>query len=325
MFNPFKDWKKSFADEGTKFMLWTGVKVTAVSLIVSILLSYLIWLIVSVNGIFFEVSSFSGFESLRESYADYIFAELVETSLPILGFFAFLFFSGVYLGKILLRPFMVIGDYCERVIDEKETPYEPDRFSDFRLLTRFSDFFFAFALSCREQKALRENTIPPQFLQVRKPVFDNVFFFHFLLYTAIVCSISVLILSNMAISIYENIVSLAITHIKVQKISIENYISSQSYLIESIIYMIVSLMGTGYMALSFHLYGKVSGAAFGFFATMKSFMKGNYKARVHLIGYNQVRPYSRAFNKYLDYLERNFADQNNPKKMTPPITLANNE
>ena len=31
-------------------------------------------------------------------------------------------------------------------------------------------------------------------------------------------------------------------------------------------------------------------------------MKGNYQARVHLIGFNHIRAHGRALNKYLDYI-----------------------
>ena len=40
-------------------------------------------------------------------------------------------------------------------------------------------------------------------------------------------------------------------------------------------------------------------------------MKGNYKARVHLIGYAQIRPHGRALNKYLDHVERECSKDKN--------------
>ena len=70
---------------------------------------------------------------------------------------------------------------------------------------------------------------------------------------------------------------------------------------------------SSYLTLAFHLYGKVSGAVFAFFSTMRSFMKGNRKARVHLIGYAQIRPHGRSFNKYLDYIERLCENDENKK------------
>jgi hypothetical protein len=61
-----------------------------------------------------------------------------------------------------------------------------------------------------------------------------------------------------------------------------------------------------------HLYGKVSGAAFGIFSTMRSFMKGDHFSRVHLVGYAHIRDNTRKLNKYLDFAQNNF-EKRKPK------------
>ncbi len=318
--------KAIFHEESTRFMLFTGLKVMFVSLVITIILFYLLWLIVSINSAFFEASNYKGVDALREAYMDFITSELFEV-IPLASiFFFFLFFSGVYLGKLLLRPFSIIGDYCQKVIEDKNIPYEPDQFSDFKLLTRFSDFFFTYLLECREEGYLKTNTIPSQFTKIRKPQFDKIFFFHFLLYILIICAVSSVILSNVATSIYLKIVELALAHISSQSMSINHFVSSQTDIIDTIITSTIALQAVCYTFLSYHLYAKVSGASFGFFATMKSFMKGNYDSRVHLIGYNHIRPFSRAFNQYLDFIAENFADRKVLKtKKIGPISLANND
>ncbi len=303
-------------------MMFTGLKVTGVSFIMSILLSYMLWFWVSINSIFFEVRSFPGFESLREAYTDFIFSEIADTAPLIALFFIFLFFSGVYLGKLLLRPFEAIGEYCEKAESNPLAPYEPDMFSDFRLLTRFSEFFFSFIIQCREEKAMRKNTIPPQFQKIRKPVFDKIFFLHFMLYTAIICSISIVILTNLTLSLYEQMVRLTMDHLQLKEGVTQVLLSAQSHLLDSIFFISICMLVSSYMALSIHLYSKVSGAAFGFFSTMKAFMKGNYNARVHLIGYAHVRPSSRKFNKYLDFIQRNFADHKGKQEVDKLLTIS---
>ena len=71
----------------------------------------------------------------------------------------------------------------------------------------------------------------------------------------------------------------------------------------------VVLVAVSYSGLTIHLYQKVSGAAFGFFSTMRSFAKGNYNTRVHLIGYTHIRQHGRALNKYLDFIQKKIAPQ----------------
>jgi hypothetical protein len=84
------------------------------------------------------------------------------------------------------------------------------------------------------------------------------------------------------------------------------------FIIDDTVALSIILIAIFYIALGFHLYEKVSGAAFGIFSTMRSFMKGNRFSRVHLVGYAYIRDYTRKFNKYLDYMQNNF-DKDKPK------------
>ena len=81
---------------------------------------------------------------------------------------------------------------------------------------------------------------------------------------------------------------------------------------DDLVILSIVLVAFSYLALGFHLYDKVSGAAFGIFSTMRSFMKGNYFSRVHLVGYAYIRDYTRKLNKYLDHIQNNF-DKQKPK------------
>ena len=43
----------------------------------------------------------------------------------------------------MIRPFKSIGKYCEDKMNDKKNYYEPDFFSDLKLLTSFSVYFFS--------------------------------------------------------------------------------------------------------------------------------------------------------------------------------------
>ena len=53
-----------------------------------------------------------------------------------------------------------------------------------------------------------------------------------------------------------------------------------------------------------NLYSKVSVPAFGVFATMRGFLRGNIKARVHLLGNYYLRHETKEINKFLSELEK---------------------
>ncbi|MBL7664868.1 MAG: hypothetical protein JNM93_07020 [Bacteriovoracaceae bacterium] len=315
-------YKGLFKLEHHKFMVYTGLKICGISLCIFMIQAYCTWILISMNGLFFETYGFIGVDQLRDAYFDYIISTTYEIGPFVALFYFFLFFTGVYLGKVLLRPFKLINDYCEKALEDIHTPYSPDLFSDYKILTRFSEFFFSYLVNCRTQKQLLPNAIPPQYNKIHRPVFDRVFFFHFSLYIIIISTISTYITTNIASELYENISTLALGLIKNKKLGMSHFISAQSYLMESTITLSIVLSVIFYTGLAFHLYASVSAASFGFFSTMRAFMKGDFFARVHLVGFSHIRPYSRTFNKYLDHVQK-LSKIDNSKTATP-ISLANN-
>ena len=88
-----------------------------------------------------------GIGALEEAYYEYILTALLDL-IPYIGLFCvFLVFTGIYISDILLRPFKLIGDYCEKVLKgEPNVIYDPEFFTDLKLLAEFSEYFFIRAL-----------------------------------------------------------------------------------------------------------------------------------------------------------------------------------
>ena len=297
-------WKKLFQSEDSRFALMTGLKISGLYLLTVILVMYMTWIILSLNNVFFESQGFFDTGEVRTVFYDFIMQSLWQDVIHIAIFFILLLFGGFYIARILLRPFALIGVYCENAKDNKNASYNPDIFSDFKLLTRFSEFFFVYLIDAREKKLLEPNTIPPSFQKVRGPVFDRVFFFHFSLFIGIVALVTSLFVSSMTTHIHVSMVELAIKSLPNNGNEVAYFLKNQEFLFESIRTSSIVFVVISYFSLAIHLYSRVSGAVFGFFSTMRSFMKGNSNARVHLLGYNHIRPYGRMFNKYLDQVCR---------------------
>lgn len=295
---------KLFKSGDSKFILLNAFKVSSIYFLVSIFVIYALWLILSLNSVFFETNAFLGVEELQSLYFDFIVNRVFHISGYVFAFYIILFFLGIYLSKVLLRPFEIIGEYTAQAIEDKTALYNPDVFSDYKLLTRFSEFFFQYISDARKKKALEPNSIPPTFTKIRGPVFDRVFFFHFSLFISIIVLVSAIFLIIITNDTYESMIDLALQTIPNSNHNVAYFMKNQKYLFESVMYYSIALLVLSYTLLAFHLYSKVSGAVFGFFSTMRSFLKGNHHARIHLVGYPHIRPYSRAFNKYLDAICR---------------------
>jgi hypothetical protein len=304
-------WKRLFKTEDSRFILATGLKVTGISFGIFLALCYMGWIIIYMNNLFFESYGYPQISQLQEAFFERILSNFFDWLPVLLAFFIGLFFTGMYIGKLLLRPFEAIGEYCEAVIEDKNIQYNPETFSDFRLLTRFGDLFFTHIAKCREEGAFTSIEILPQFSKIHKPVFDKVFFFHFMLFTFVISVISSLVLLILSVEIHQNIVELAINILGKNQKMVNHFLKGQSQILDPFLTYSLILLFLSYMMLAVHLYNKVSGAAFGFFSTMRSFLKGGYHSRVHLIGYKHIRPQSLAFNKYLDYLQKNYINNKN--------------
>ena len=288
-------------------MLLVGLKVTGISFGITLVVYWFLYQILRLNFAFFRAHGFPEVEHGSLFY-DHVIQEAVE-NLPVLfAFHIFLFFIGVYVGWLILRPFRTIGEYSEKVLENMNAVYRVEEFSTYTLLTRFSEFFFEFLRESRKRNVIISNSIPPQYSKIHKPVFDKIFLLHFglLLIIIAICS-SVFIIENSA-TIFESMVELATKTLSDQK-SVSRFFGEQMFILDDVVILTISLISFSYILLGFHLYSKVSGAAFGIFSTMRSFMKGNHSSRVHLVGFAYIRDYTRKLNKYLDYIENNLTKE----------------
>lgn len=296
--------KRVFKTEDSRFIISVGLKVSGISLAISLFIYYYLLQIMRLNYAFFKAHGLPDLIDQR-LFLDYIVGEALESVPQLFIFLIVLFFGGTYLGWLMLRPFRQIGEYCERVLDNSNAVYKVDDFSAHRLLTRFSEFFFEFLRETRKKGAIATNSIPPQYSKIHKPVFDKVFMLHFgILFVMISLCSSVFIL-GITETVFSSMVELATKSLSDHKAT-SRFFSEQRFVMDDIGVITVVCVFISYIMLGFHLFTKVSGAAFGIFSTMRSFMKGNHSSRVHLVGFAYLRDYTRKLNKYLDYIQNNF-------------------
>lgn len=313
MKNAFQHIRSSFQSEDSKFVLFTALKVLSIGIIIFSFLIYIFYNLIGIQSIYFESLGFSNAIGMREAFFDFIMEDSLRWMPWIFVFFIALFLSGISIAKSLLRPFENISVYALEAIEKENQPYNNDYFSGFRLLTNFSEFFFTFINSCRLENLLKSNVVPPQYTKIHKPVFDKVFFFHFSLFLGTLCLINALFIHILAIELHESLVRFSLKVLDNSSPNVVYFLGRQSEVFISISYLGLFISCISYLILGFHLYDKVSGAAFGIFSTMRSFMKGNFNARVHLIGYNYVRPLTRNLNKYLDFIVKKYLPKNQEK------------
>ena len=145
--------------------------------------------------------------------------------------------------------------------------------------------------------------VPTKFTRIHKPVFESAFFIHFFLILVITSIVVGSAIHITTITIYEELIKLAIELLPNHK-SVSNFLSDQMEILSMLSIITLFVHIALYVFLSFNLYSKVAIPAFGIFATMRSFLKGQYSARVHLVGHYYVRKQCRTLNKYLDSISK---------------------
>ena len=303
--NPTSIIKKLFQSDESRFLLGTALKVWSISVVVEMIVAYIVFSNTRLNFYFFRAHGYAGIDNLGEAYFHHVLADSIEALPWILGFHIAIFFMGLYIGHIMLRPFKRIGDYCQKVIDEPSFAYKNEEFSAYRLLTRFSEIFFEHLRDCRTKNKLMPRDIPPQYLGIHKPVFDGPFIFHFSFFLIMVMIVSIIAIMGFATDIHENTMQIALRMLKADPKIVSTFFQDQSVLVDEMWWLTGILVVGLHILMGFHLYAQVSGAAFGIFATMRSFMKGSLQSRVHLVGYSYLRDSTRLINKYLDWLQKN--------------------
>lgn len=291
-----------FRSNESQFALYTSLKILSVPLLCSIFVGFILWTFIKMNQIFFEANGYPEVAELREAYVDYIFGDLAPNLFWVILGLTGIFFAGNFMASLLLRPFKMIGEYTQTILEGKEDTFNPDIFSDLKLLTMFSEYFFHHIELSLTQSKLLPIKIPKHYSRVHKPVFEKVFFFHFCLFLLIVGIGSAVTLYVVSVEVHQKLVQLSLDSLE-HRSTVSYFLQSQGELLETSLLFSISFLVLLYALLAFHIYNQVSGAAFGVFSTMRSFLKGNMSARVHLIGYNHVRESCRQINKYLDHIQ----------------------
>jgi hypothetical protein len=295
---------KFLDNEEEMFKIGMGIKFLGVSILCMISVLLFTYLLVRIDLIFFITQGFPGALEFKDAFIDFIYSAILDEAIWFVLYAVFIFGLGYYLSGIVIRPFKKIGQYCEDKKNEKEHLYAPDYSSDLKLLTSFSVLFFKKVDEGFAQGRLAKVEIPASFSGIHSPVFERNYFFNYLFIIAIFALLSSygIIVIN---SEFRDQVFILSKKFLANNGQVTYFLDQQFIIANTGVYFFVFLHLVLYCLLGVYLYSKVASPAFAIFATMRSFLKGNYHNRVHLIGYSYLRNDCRKFNKYLDHIQKN--------------------
>lgn len=300
---------KKYEDHEFMFKFGTALKFVFISL--GFMLSTLLFtfMLLKIDLIYLTTLGFSVAEENQELFYHFVYGAVIENAHYVILVFIIIFSIGYYLSIIMIRPFKMISAHCEQRQNEKEKHYKPDYFSDLKLLTSFSFFFFSKIDKANNIGKYEKDEIPYEFTRIHKPIFEKNFFINYsliLVIFALLSSVGIVLLNN---SIRELILIFTGKFFSIKSVGgpVVRYFIEEQFAVANLgVIFFISLHFFVYCLFGIHLYSKVSGPAFAVFATMRSFLKGHYHNRIHLIGYAYLRDDCRRINKYLDYIQKKY-------------------
>ncbi len=267
------------------------------------------YILVRINLNYFESQGLLQTVQTEEAFYDFVLNKLLYFG-PYAGIYLIAtFFLGSYVTSLLTRPFRVIGEYSKKSIVEKKVSYDPEFLTNLKLLTHFAEFFFNQIENMKNSGEFHPVKSPEKYNKIKKPVWAWGFFLQFsffILLSSIIGGLGVYFLSQ---DLQSSLIEFSSQFLKGNKGIIHFFIKQEEVLL-IIVWVIIWANTFFHFLFSMNLYRQVSAPAFAYFITMRAFLRGKYDSRVHLLGYSHLREDSRAFNQYLNYIERNYIDKN---------------
>jgi hypothetical protein len=294
-----------FTSKESRFQLITAFKIILVPLISFSFSMYMIWIFMSMSHLFFESNGFLSNIHVREAFFDHAFKGVTENLIYILIYFILLFFIGIYIASLLLRPFKQIGNYSQESLTNNLIEYKADFMADLRMLTNYSHIFFDYLDNCKINKKFESKVVQEKYLKINGPIFDTSFFLNYSIIILIITFVSTYIIYLSTVIIHESIVDLAIGYLKTEDKVMQIFFTKQSYILNSVHIVSTSLIIILYYSLIKSIIDTISGVEFHFFKTMREFMKGNTNSRIFLRKNDPGHADADKLNKYLDYLQKN--------------------
>lgn len=300
--------KKLQRNEEIKFRLMTAFKMSSIPVLSLLLFSSFMYVILNLNISFYKAYGIIQISSFEDVFYDFLSTGILDL---IPYFVAFLFFNivaSLYLSEVLLRPFRIIGDYCDKRNKRMEAHYNNDFFSNLKLMGTFCDYFFSYIETAELNGKFHKIVIPNKYKAIHSPAFETAFFLHYFLYilaSLLTVSIGFFYLAN---GIHEGLMSFA-SQTLASNVEVIDFLSNQKNILLDTFIIVLFITTIFYLLLANHLYRSVASPAFAVFATMRSFMNGNYHQRVHIIGFPAIRNDLKSLNRYLDWVSKNLANE----------------
>jgi hypothetical protein len=290
--------KGLFTTQDSKFTLKTALLVTSVPVLMIAMVVYSIWLLLSMNYSYFRASGFPLDNNSLNDFINYVVQSQIEY-LPLVGLFIVaVFFIGMFLSYIILRPFAQLSEMCEEIKNAKGEKIKIIGLSKKKVLIKIGDFLCKYAEACKNNSKIE---IPEEIQKIKGPVMDVVYYFQFFCIILILNLVTIGSIYIFTEQLQDAIVETAVSTLNAPK-GMSVFLSSQNEVFDLIILVPSVVSCLIYILLSRLIINKVQGVTYAYVRDICDVARGNTKRRLMPRMDDPGRETAMAVNATLDML-----------------------
>jgi hypothetical protein len=288
--------KGLFQSQDTKFTLKTALFITCVPALMMGLIVYSVWLLLAMNHSYFLANGFPLDSLSLGDFMNYLLESQLEY-LPYLGlFFISVFFIGMFLAYLILRPFNQLMEMCQEIKNAKGERIKIIGLGNRKVLIKVGNFLCQYSDAQKNKKMVE---IPNELKKVNGPVMDFVFYFQFFCIMSILTAITVTSIYVFTHQLHDSIIQAAINILKAPK-GIALFLSSQERVFELIVFFpsLISVVLYGFIARL--IISRIQGVTYAYVRDICEIASGNTARRLTPREEDPGRQAAQAVNEVLD-------------------------
>lgn len=303
-----------FKSQDSRYTLKTAFLLTSVPLLMLGIIAYSTWLLLVINHSYFVASGLSLGEDSLETFFYHLLQSQIDY-LPYLGgFFILVFFLGIFIAYITLRPFNQVSKICHDLIEYEESDEVISGLNRKKQIIRLGQFiksYYAGSLRGRKVK------FPDDLERVKTPTSDYVFYFQFASLVLILLGITIFFIMAFSTHIQESMVESALTLLKDQR-RMDNFFRSQEgvYTLMTIVPSVVAFIL--YAVIAKVTISKIEGVTFGYLRDLRDFARGKVDKRLRPRATDPGQHTADAINQVLERLHPIMPEEASDSLEEPP-------
>lgn len=282
-----------FRSPDSKYFIRTANRIIFVPLITVGLVLYSIWMYMDINYYFFTSKGMAISDTIKEAFIDHLVLEQID-ALPWVGlFFIMVYFLGLFLAHLVLRPFKVAAVICQEAIEGASETTQIKGLMKHQLVVKavllLTDFI-----------ATRDHAIPPELAKISKPKLDKVFYLQYFLCMSILSIITAVAVYVGIHHLHESIVGSATLFLKTDS-QVASFLVNQRDLVSSMGMACTIFSLLLYLLIARGLVRDVEGVSYGYLRDVRKVIEGDYGRRLQPRSVDPGTEAAISINRMLDH------------------------